>query len=332
MAISEGALALIGGGLSLAGAFGTTAFNQAGSKKQREWSERMWNAQNAWNLEQWNRQNEYNTPESQVQRLRDAGLNPLYYGVDGIPAASMEAAQPLGYERANMTSFENPMTVAADTAMKLAQIRNVESLTNKTKSETKAIDAKLPYEVDELKSRIRSSNLSSDAQEIVNKYIDRQQEAEIRLKNANEKEAEAMCQKAYGELDKMDYEKTTMFIGWLETREKILTLQKNRDLTDKQMEELSSLIAKNNAEAAKIGLDVRNYDDITVIGNASTTMRFGPFTVQQGEPITLGMKKAAEQHRKELEEKQKNNKKKNGEFQSSFTPGAGNPYQGPIYD
>ena len=54
----------------------------------------MMREQNDWNLEQWNRENEYNSPEQQMQRLRDAGLNPLLFfggsnssGVSGTQSA-----------------------------------------------------------------------------------------------------------------------------------------------------------------------------------------------------------------------------------------------------
>ena len=251
-------------------------FAQQEAEKQRQWNEKMYNEQNAWNMEMWNKTNEYNDPSHQVARLREAGLNPLYYGLDGTSANGMQSAQPLGYERADVGNQVNPLSVGLDAAVKSAQLQNIEAQTQKTKSETKAIDAKLPFEVEELKNQVRNSKLTADAQETVNKYIDRQQEAEIRMKNATADEADAACEKAYAEIEKMDYEKTTMFMGWLETHEKILTLQKNRELTDKQMDELESLIRVNNATASKIGLDVSNYDDITVIGTASHTMKLGP--------------------------------------------------------
>lgn len=312
----------IGAGASLIGAGASAvatgnlnkknrAWQEQQSKEQREWSEGMWNSQNAWNMEMWNKENEYNSPAQQIERLREAGLNPLFYGLDGTGNASaLESAQPLGYERASSFEYQNPVTAGIDSAYKMSQLTNLQAQTQKIKSETKAIDAKLPFEVDSLKAQVRNSNLSSDAQETINKYLDRQQEAELRLKDANASEAEKSVEKAVAEIDKMDYEKTTMYIGWLETLERILNLQKQRELTDKQMEELSSLIAKNSAEAKKIGLDVQNYDDITVIGTASTSMRFGPFSVAEGEPITLGMKKAAEEHLKQLKEEEKKSKPK----------------------
>lgn len=324
---------LIGGTFNMIGAAQQRKFDERMAHEQQAWNEQMMDKQNDWSLNMWNKTNEYNSPTAQLQRLQDAGLNPLFYGLDGQTANGMQSAQALGYERASSKNFENPLSAGLAGALQTAQIANIQAQTQKTKTETQYVNAKLPYEIDSLKSQIRQSNASAEAQETINKYIDAQQDAELRLKNASVDQAEAAVKKSVAEIEKMDYEKTTMFIGWLETREKILTLQKQRELTDKQIEELASLIRVNNATAAKIGLDIKNYDDITVIGVASSTMKIGPFTVQEGEPITLGMKKAAEQHKKDLEDKQEKEKKKkkvNDNGQVSAT--AGSVYTGPIYD
>lgn len=312
--------------------------NKKEAARQREWNEQMMDKQNQWSLDMWNRTNEYNSPSAQVQRLRDAGLNPLYYGLDGSSANGFESAQPLGYERAQLDNVQNPFAAGMAAAVQSAQVSNIQAQTEKIKSETGAINAKLPFEVESLKAQVRQSNLSSDAQEIVNKYLDSQQQAEVRMKNSTSAQADSVVQKAAAEIEKMDYEKTTMYIGWLETYEKILNLQKQRELSDKQIEELASLISVNNQQAKKIGLDISNYDDITVIGTASHTMRFGPFTVQEGQPITLAMKKAAEEHlRKEREKREANDKepvdpghnKRRGEYRYSDKS---DNYSGPIYD
>lgn len=310
----------------------TMKFNAEEAQKARDYSSEMWEKQALWNEGFWNKQNEYNSPSAQYQRLLDAGLNPMYYGLDGTGNADgMSAPQALGSPAASVAGLQNPLAGFSDIAMQMAQVANLQAQTNKTKSETKMIDAKLPYEVEGLKTQIRNSNLSADAQETVNKYIDRQQEAEIRMKNATAADAEKSVEKAVAEIDKMDYEKTTMYIGWLETQEKILTLQKNRELTDKQMQELDSLISVNSQTAAKLGLDVSNYDDITVIGTASQTMKIGPFSVQEGEPITLGMKKAAEEHKRQLKAKQdEENKKKKVDNNGQVSLKSG--YDGPVYD
>lgn len=51
------------------------------NKATRKWNEQQRDMQRKWALEDWDRQNAYNTPAQQMQRLREAGLNPhLIYG------------------------------------------------------------------------------------------------------------------------------------------------------------------------------------------------------------------------------------------------------------
>lgn len=51
------------------------------TKKQRKWAEAQYEKQRAHALEDWNTQNAYNSPAAQMQRLKEAGLNPnLVYG------------------------------------------------------------------------------------------------------------------------------------------------------------------------------------------------------------------------------------------------------------
>lgn len=310
----SGAIALVGSILNYFGQQKTNKqvmeFNQQEAEKQRQFSNLQVTQQNQWNKQMWQEQNEYNTPAAQKERLADAGLNPMYFGIDGIPAASVTAAQPLGYERASLPSLTNPLTTAIESLYKGTEIAAIEAQTQKTKSETKAINAKLPFEIADIRARVRNSNLSSDAQETINSYLDRQQEAELRMKDASVAEAEAAVKKAVAEISKMDAEQLSIYISCLETQEKILNLQKQRELTDKQMQELSALIGVYGAQAKKIGLDIANYDDITVIGNASTSMRFGPFSVQEGEPITLAMLKAAREAREAEQKKEEKAKEK----------------------
>lgn len=92
---------LIGGAFNLIGGISQRNFEKREAEKQRAWNEEMMRQQNEWSLEQWNRTNEYNTPAAQRQRLLDAGLNPMYFGLDGNGnAGAFESAQALGYDRA----------------------------------------------------------------------------------------------------------------------------------------------------------------------------------------------------------------------------------------
>ena len=99
------------------------------SEEERSWSEKMLDKQNAWNLTMWNAANEYNNPTHQVQRLRDAGLNPLYYGLDGSSANGVQSAQPLGYERASVKGIANP-ALGIETKMALRSLEKDIQLKN----------------------------------------------------------------------------------------------------------------------------------------------------------------------------------------------------------
>lgn len=114
MAIGAGGIAAIGALGQLAGAWGTGRTNRAGRQfaqeqgvVQRDWTEMMynkdwsnqmaqwqrqnefdisrWDAQNAYNKSMWDIQNAYNSPAAEMQRYRDAGLNPalMYSGSGG---------------------------------------------------------------------------------------------------------------------------------------------------------------------------------------------------------------------------------------------------------
>ena len=100
--------------------------NERSAREQRDWSERMLDKQNDWSLQMWNKTNDYNSPSAQLQRLRDAGLNPLYYGLDGSSAQAFQSAQPTAYERAKYDNLPNPMEVGARAGLASAQARSAE--------------------------------------------------------------------------------------------------------------------------------------------------------------------------------------------------------------
>lgn len=132
--------AIAGGASLLGGLFGSKSSENVNkaqiqlAHEQMDWNERMMDKQNDWNLEQWNRQNEYNTPAAQRQRLESAGMNPIYYGLDGNGnAGALTSATP---NSVSMPQLENPglpmqaamsqiANIAADTELKKAQANNL---------------------------------------------------------------------------------------------------------------------------------------------------------------------------------------------------------------
>lgn len=78
------AIPLIAAGASVAGqAIGALSGANA-NKKNREFAQEMYNRQQADNERMWNMSNTYNSPQEQMKRLQEAGLNPnLVYGSGG---------------------------------------------------------------------------------------------------------------------------------------------------------------------------------------------------------------------------------------------------------
>jgi len=86
--MSSWGAALMNAGSNLGSTFYTTAWNKRESQRQRDWNEAMWH-----------KSNEYNSPAAQMERFREAGLNPnMIYG-QGNPG---NAGQVPSYERASM--------------------------------------------------------------------------------------------------------------------------------------------------------------------------------------------------------------------------------------
>lgn len=102
MPIPAAAAAAIAGGSAIAGSLGNIASTWIQNRKSRKFSEKMYDKQYRDNIAFWNMQNEYNTPEKQMERLRQAGLNPnLIYGTgkaatgmaDKISTPDVQSAQ-----------------------------------------------------------------------------------------------------------------------------------------------------------------------------------------------------------------------------------------------
>lgn len=63
--------------------------------------------QNEWNLQQWNRQNDYNSPIAQMQRYRDAGINP-FFAASNISGGNAEGTLSSA-ELANQQPVTSPL-------------------------------------------------------------------------------------------------------------------------------------------------------------------------------------------------------------------------------
>lgn len=264
MALSEAALgAIISGAATVTGAgisgFASGRMNKRAEKfnreeaaNQRAWNEKMTAQQNAWNMELWNKENEYNTPTAQMERLREAGLNPLYYGLDGNSTEGPQAAQALGYERATAPNYANPFEGFGDIAAKIAQISNIQADTakknNENLTETQRRE-KIQAEIENVKQENNNlkaqEGLTKSQKEQIDKnnsWLDRINEATVA-----EKESDAALKKSQKKR-----------IDELLEGEKILQAKTAQDF-DEKWKKIHAEIAKIAGENAILAKDLENY-------------------------------------------------------------------------
>lgn len=95
--------ALIGAGGSLLSGVTNQLFGRSNQAYANDWSEKMQQQQQEWQEYMWNKNNEYNDPASQIQRLRDAGVNP------NTAAGSMGATSQAQMPQQPTIPSSNPM-------------------------------------------------------------------------------------------------------------------------------------------------------------------------------------------------------------------------------
>lgn len=138
-------------------------FDRAEAGKQRAWNLEMWNKQANWTEEMWNKSNEYNTADAQVQRLRDAGLNPLYYGVDGVAAQPMSSPQVLGYERAQAGNLLNPYNGGIANVMNsLKDVQLKDAQIDKLKQDSTGVKLDNEFKDKTMKARVDAETLKNE--------------------------------------------------------------------------------------------------------------------------------------------------------------------------
>lgn len=121
---------LIGAGINALTGFANRESQKGQNAKDRDFQIQMYNLQRKHALEDWSREAEYNSPIQQMERLRQAGLNPnLVYG-----KGADNTMRSVRSSQANTPNQTAPQ-LQLDTAkhiMGYAQIRNIQANTDAT--------------------------------------------------------------------------------------------------------------------------------------------------------------------------------------------------------
>lgn len=141
MALSAAATAaLISGGAGLLGGLIDAGSTSIRNKKQLGYQKELAAYTNEMNLENWKLQNEYNSPKAQMERFREAGLNPnLIYGqgnagnAGALPGYDTPRVQ-LETPRLDLASIaDNMITRYYDSRVKEAQVKQMEATATKSR-------------------------------------------------------------------------------------------------------------------------------------------------------------------------------------------------------
>jgi len=218
MAVVEALVAGIGGAFN-------SIFQGRQNRKNREFQERENNINRQFAVDMWNKQNEYNLPTNQMQRLRDAGINPhLAYG-NGQPMNTSNApATPSGVgslpqgiaPQMNIGEIFNAL-------MTKAQIKQMEAQTEKTLAEKEEVEA-----------RTEGIGKDNKVKDIELTHKDRQMLAEIGVNEQNIEESKSRVESSVLTNKKVEQE--------------IENLKSAKNLTDQQVDNLKKALVLLDAQ------------------------------------------------------------------------------------
>ena len=218
MAVVEALVAGIGGAFN-------SIFQGRQNRKNREFQERENQINRQFAVDMWNKQNEYNLPTNQMQRLRDAGINPHLAYSNGQPMNTSNApATPSGI--GSMPQGIAPQMNIGEifnALMTKAQIKQMEAQTEKTLAEKEEVEA-----------RTEGIGKDNKVKDIELTHKDRQMLAEIGVNEQNIEESKSRVESSILTNKKVDQE--------------IENLKSAKNLTDQQVDNLKKALVLMDAQ------------------------------------------------------------------------------------
>lgn len=153
--------AIIAGASALASGIGSGVAQKKQQRRQNQMNMDMARYQNSLNIEQWNRENEYNTPVAQMQRLKEAGVNPRIWWSNGSnvsassPTLSAPEQQYTAVGGSIARSLSDAFGTAVNTINQINQINQQNAQIDLIRSQTKHYDTL--SELNKINSSIKSA-------------------------------------------------------------------------------------------------------------------------------------------------------------------------------
>lgn len=183
----------------------------------RKWNEEQIDKQWKRNLEQWHRENAYNSPVQQVQRMKQAGLNPALAYMNGgsfVPAATSPEAGASRATQYGVATQLDPLTMAQVDLMK-----------------AQAEDARASADQKEQKLPLEKEGLSRQNEKLLVEIEDFRKKWELMEVEKQYKEAMRLNIKFDQVMRGKEY-----MLQKREVEQKIENMKSEKKLTDKQVE------------------------------------------------------------------------------------------------
>lgn len=232
-----------------------TTYNAYQANKQRKWIEEQMQAQRDWDLSMWNKTNEYNAPANQVARMDAAGLNSLYYGLDGSSANAMQAASPIGVPENSTLNLNNPFETSMAAKMHNKQMELMNSEIDKNKETAAGFKLDNEFKDKTMQTRVDAEKLKND--------LTKEQKAEIEQKRKeSEERIKKMIEESKTEIEKRGLIQTQKWLANAQANQIAEMLPYHKLLMEAETEAQKAAAAASFATAAeKNGLIERGYLD-----------------------------------------------------------------------
>ena len=304
VALIFGLVALFGGAISYGSAENTNRTNRDIARETNEQNYRIWQEQKQHNeemydkqvednIEFWNMQNEYNLPANQVQRYRDAGLNPslaMSGSNTGNIASSISTPQMQNAQPPTMQGYQytSPLGGALNSIMQMLPMMSglmndtsnrafTDSQTNQNNLFTPLIEQGMKFSneskriFNEWQPKLLEQDFTSKW--LQNFYDDKtmfdrigmiqdmrfKMQAETRLTNVNADTAEVLNQ----------FVEPQQHLALMEQIERIAHIKAERKVSEKTIDVMISQCASNYANARQAN-SVANLNDQTYQFNEET--------------------------------------------------------------
>lgn len=134
--------AIIAAAAAITGATGVAVSNNRNTKRANQANLDLAKQQNEWNVQQTDKANAYNSPNAQLQRIKDAGLNPnIFYDNGSNAVSSSIAPQSADMARQLSPRIDNPdMSAVTDVAQKIVDKKKLQIESKKADIQQQSVD------------------------------------------------------------------------------------------------------------------------------------------------------------------------------------------------